>query len=85
MENNLKEEKTYYEIKNKVIRFEKNRVVFVGQKSVKSFQTKFNGKTKTINFFGGKPKIVVDGQTFWGVKSVGLRLFERFNCFDVYG
>ena len=83
MENSY-EEKLYYTIKNKVIKFEKNRVVFQRKNKILSFKTKFKGKTKTINFFDGGPKIIVGGQSYCGVSSVSLEIFERFDSFDVY-
>lgn len=81
----LKEEKLYFKVKNKIIRFEKNTVFFQNCKGVQSYQTTFCGKKKIINFFYGKPKVVVGGQSFFGVKSVSLKIFEMFDKFDVYG
>ena len=82
---NLKEENLYFSIKNKILCVKKGKVFFKKQSGVQSFKTSFLGKTKTINFFEGEKKLVVDGQSFYGVKSVDIKLFKKFNQFDVYG
>lgn len=84
LDDNLKEEELYYSVKNKIIRFEKNSVSFQKCLGVNSYQTTFLGKKKIINFFYGEKKLVVDGQSFYGVKSVDLKMFKKFNQFDVY-
>ena len=63
----------------------KGKVFFKKQSGVQSFKTSFCGKTKTINFFEGEKKLVVDGQSFYGAKSIDIKLFKKFNQFDVYG
>lgn len=85
LSHDLKEEKLYFKVKNKIIRFEKNGVSFQKSLAVKSYQTTFCGKNKIINFFDGEKKLVVDGQSFYGVKSVDFKMFKKFNRFDVYG
>ena len=82
---NLKEENLYFSIKNKILCVKKGKVFFKKQSGVQSFKTSFFGKTKTINFFEGEKKLVVDGQSFYGAKSVDIKLFKKFNQFDVYG
>ena len=75
----------YSKIKNAFVKRKKNCVIFGGKNLPNlSYEMLFHGKTKTINFCAGVPKIVVGGVEYFGCKTLSNDAFERIDEVDVF-